>query len=69
MEEYSKELKVGIVQDPPKKVMEGHIDSKKNIKNMGNIGRLQKTEQNLFLWDSVFWGVGTTSLSQFNLQV
>lgn len=29
MEEYSIELKLSIVQDPPKKVMEGHIDSKK----------------------------------------
>lgn len=63
MEEYSIELKLSIVQDPPKKVMEGHIDSKKNIKNMVNIRHLQKTEQNLFLWDSVFWGFGTTSLS------
>lgn len=49
MEEYSIELKLSIVQDPPKKVMEGHIDSKKNIKNMVNIRHLQKTEQNLFL--------------------
>ena len=56
MEEYSIGLKIGIVHDPPKKVMEGHIDSKKNIR-IWAILAIYRKHNKTFFYEILCFGV------------